>query len=61
MARNLTTPVYDQGILKLDKVSGISHVNGNKRQGIAVKNPYKNDPPVAMKKVANVTKDGLKR
>ena len=29
MARNLTTPVYDQGILKLDKVKGISHINQN--------------------------------
>jgi len=61
MARNLSTPVYDQGILKLDKVTGLSHTNQNKRQQIPVKNPYKNDPPKAMKGVANITKDGLKR
>ena len=61
MARNLTTPVYDQGILKLDKVTGISHINQNRRQQIPVKNPYKKDPPAAMKGTANITKDGLKR
>ena len=60
MARNLTTPVYD-GVLKLDKVTGISHTNQNKRQQIPVKNPYVNNPPAAMKKTANVTKDGLKK
>ena len=60
MARNLTTPVYDQGVLKIDKVTGITGI-GKKRQTIPVKNPYKNDPPKAMKGVANITKDGLKR
>jgi hypothetical protein len=61
MARNLSTPVYDQGILKLDKVTGIRHDKGQKMTYVPVKNPYKNDPPAAMKTVANVTKDGKKK
>ena len=60
MARN-TTAVYDQGILKLDKVTGIRHDKGQRMTYVPDKNPYKNDPPAAMKKEANVTRDGLKR
>jgi hypothetical protein len=61
MARNLTTPVYDQGVLKINKVTGIRPDGNNKMQYVPVKEPYKNDPPAAMKKVANITKDGLKK
>ena len=60
MARN-TTAVYNQGILKLDRVVGIRHDKGQRMSYVPVKNPYKNDPPKAMKTVANVTSDGLKK
>jgi hypothetical protein len=59
MARN-TTAVYD-GVLKLDKVTGIRHDKGQRMTYVPVKNPYVNDPPAAMKKVANITKDGKKK
>ena len=60
MARNLSTPVYS-GKLTLDRVTGIRHDKGQRMTYVPVKNPYKNDPPAAMKSVANVTSDGLKK
>jgi hypothetical protein len=60
MARN-TTAVYNQGTLKLDRVTGIRHDRGQRMTYVPVKNPYVNEPPKAMKAVANVTKDGLKK
>lgn len=60
MARNYSTAVY-KGTLKLDRVVGIRHDKGQRMTYVPVKNPYKNDPPAAMKTVANVTKDGLKK
>ena len=60
MARNLSTAVY-KGVLKLDKVVGIRHDLGQRMTYVPVKNPYKNDPPAAMKSVANITKDGKKK
>ena len=61
MARNYSTPVYNQGVLKLDKVTGIRHDKNQKITYVPVKNPYKSDPPAGMKTISNITSDGLKK
>ena len=63
MARNSSTAAYS-GKLVLDKITGIRHDKG--QRATPIKDLVKPDttlpvPKRAMKKVANITSDGMKR